>query len=64
VRSDRIAAASSDDLRELVTAVAEELHQIDAVIDSHAESLPDEALLLGRLAEAALEAQHELARRP
>jgi hypothetical protein len=64
VRSDRIAAASSDDLRELVTAVADELHRIDALIDSHGEPLPDEAVLLGRLAEAALEAQHELTRRP
>lgn len=64
VRSDRIAAASGDDLRELVTAVAGELHRIDALIDSQAEPLPDEAVLLGRLAEAALEAQHELAQRP
>jgi hypothetical protein len=64
VRSDQVAAASSDDLRELVTAVAGELHRIDELIDSHAEPLPDEAVLLGRLAEAAIEAQHELARRP
>ena len=64
VRSSRVAAASSDDLRELVTAVADELQGIDALIDSYHEPLPDEAVLLGRLAEAALEAQHELARRP
>ena len=63
VRSDRIAAASSDDLRELVTVVAGELDRIDALIDSHAEPVPDEAVLLGRLAEAAIEARHELARR-
>ena len=62
-RSDRIAAASSDALRELVTTVAGELHGIDALIDSRGEPLSDEAVLLGRLAEAAREAQHELARR-
>ncbi len=63
-RSDRIAATNSDDLRELVATVGGELDRIDALIDSHGEPLPDEAVLLGRLAEAALEAQHELARRP
>jgi hypothetical protein len=62
-RSDRIAAASNDALRELVTTVAGELHRIDALIDSPGERLSDEAALLGRLAEATLEAQHELARR-
>jgi hypothetical protein len=62
-RSDRIAAASNDALRELVTTVGGELHRIDALIDSPGERLSDEAALLGRLAEATLEAQHELARR-
>ncbi len=62
-RSDRITEASSADLRELVAAVTGELHRIDALIGSTGEPLSDEAVLLGRLAEAAIEAQHELARR-
>jgi hypothetical protein len=62
-RSDQIGAASEDDLRELVAVVAMERSGIDALIDHHDEPVPDEAILLGRLAEAASEAEHELARR-
>ena len=62
-RSDQIAAASDDDLRELVAVVAPERSEIDALTDHHDEPLPDEAILLGRLAEASSEAEHELARR-
>jgi hypothetical protein len=62
-RSDQIAAASDDDLRELVAVVAPERSGIDALIDYHDEPVPDEAILLGRLAEASSEAEHELARR-
>jgi len=51
-------------LRELVEVVSPELQAIDAFIDSIGEPLPDEAALLGSLAEAALEAKHELERRP
>ena len=64
VRSDRIASATHEDLRELVEVVSPELQAIDAFIDSIGEPLPDEAALLGSLAEAALEAKHELERRP
>ena len=62
-RSDRVAEASEDDLRGLVAVVAPERSGIDALIEYHDEPLPDEAILLGRLAEAASEAEHELARR-
>ncbi len=64
MRSDRIASATHEDLRELVEVVSPELQAIDAFIDSIGEPLPDEAALLGSLAEAALEAKHELERRP
>jgi hypothetical protein len=37
-----------------------ERHEIDALVDSHDEPMPDEVILLGRLAEAASEAEHEL----
>jgi hypothetical protein len=62
-RSDRIAESSEDDLHELVAVVAPERSEIDALIEYHDEPVPDEAILLGRLAEAASEAEHELARR-
>lgn len=62
-RSDQIAAASEDDLQELVAVVAPKRHVIDALMDVHDEPVPDEAILLGRLAEAASEAERELARR-
>jgi hypothetical protein len=63
-RSNRIASATDEDLRELVEVVSPELQAIDAFIDSIGEPLPDEAALLGSLAEAALEAKHELERKP
>src|SRR6266508_345702 len=56
-RSDRIASATEDDLRELNAEVSPELQRIDALIDSQEEPLSDEAVLLSRLAEAALEAR-------
>lgn len=62
-RSDQIAAASEDDLSELVAVVAPERSGIDALIGYHDEPVPNEAILLGRLAEAASEAERELAQR-
>ncbi len=59
-RSNAIESASDDDLRKLAKAVTPELAAIDALIDSEGEPLSDEALHLGHLAEAALEAQQEL----
>jgi hypothetical protein len=60
-RSDRIAGASDRDLASLMDAVEPLLSRIDDLAET--EPLPDEAILLGRVAEAALEAGHELERR-
>lgn len=59
-RSDLIAAASDDPLRTLVAMVTPHLAEIDAALTSDEV---DEMLPLHQLAEAALEARHELSRR-
>jgi hypothetical protein len=59
-RADLIEAASTDDLRTLVDAVTPHLAEIDAAL---ANGEAEEMLGLHELAQAALEARHELARR-
>jgi hypothetical protein len=64
VRSERIRSAPDGDLRDLVGAVAPLLIEIDALIAAENGVGSDEAVLLGDLAQAVLEAKQELERRP
>jgi hypothetical protein len=62
-RSEQVERASTTELTTMVQAVTPVLQKIDDLIAAQDEALSDEALQLGRLAKATLEAQQELERR-
>lgn len=62
-RAEQITAASDDELSQLVRNVHPHLGDIDRLFDQQLEPVADETVLIGRLAEAALEAEQELGRR-
>jgi hypothetical protein len=59
-REMKVCRSSTKRLRALVSAVNPLLSEVDRFLDQQSEPLPDEAILLGDLAQASLEAQIEL----